>query len=164
MLRSFAILALCFLPACGGSSDPRALADAGAKALASGEYEDAEHHFEKALAAIGNDASHTEWKRSKLGLFQAQSQTDAAKAKEAFLEFARANPSSVSDSDYSQIAGRLGNAKEFDEAIDLLKIAKATYPESKHLDALGEELAKQATASGATGAVDALRSLGYIGE
>lgn len=163
-LRSFPILALCLLAACGGGPDARALTNEGARALNSGKYKDAESHFEKALASIGNDTSHPEWKQAKLGLYQAQAATDAAKAKDGFLEFARSNPSSVTDTDFDKIAGRLGDAGKFEEAIDLLKVAKATYPDSTHLDALGEALAKQAKASGAADALAALKGLGYGGE
>src|SRR5262245_23878644 len=162
-LTLLAVLALCLVPACGGS-DPKALTDEGSKALASGDYAGAASNFEKALAALGTNTSSSDWKRAKMGYFQAQSRLDAARAKNEFLEFAKANPKSVTDADFSQVASRLGDALKFEEAIAILTVAKPLYPESKHLDELGKVLREKAAASGNTGAVDALKGLGYAGD
>src|SRR5437867_11590269 len=97
--RSFLAILLCLLPACGGTVGPRALTDAGAKALNSGKYEEAAENYEKALAGLGTDTANPEWKRAKLGVIQARVHLESTKAKKEFLEFARANPSKVTDSD-----------------------------------------------------------------
>lgn len=159
-----AVLLLCLLPACGGSSDPRALTDEGSKALNSGKHEEAAKSFEEALAELGADSANPEWKRAKLGLVQARVRIDAARAKDEFLQFASANPSRVTDSDYNLIASKFGDAGKFDEAIAILELGKKAHPESVHLDALGNDLVKRAQASGASDALDKLKSLGYVGD
>lgn len=156
--------ALAFLASCGGGSDPRALTDEGSKALNSGDYADAVKSYEKALAEIGTDTQNPDWKRAKMGLFQARAQVDGTRAKEEFLQFAGANPSAVNDGDFNLIASKLGSARKLDEAIAVLEAGKAAFPESQHLDALGKELVNRAKESGDAGALDALKGLGYVGE
>ncbi|NOT32474.1 MAG: hypothetical protein HOP15_18670 [Planctomycetes bacterium] len=162
-LRPFAAIALCLLPGCG-TSDPRALTDAGSKALNSGKYEDAAESYEKALVQLGQDTAHEDWKRAKMGLIQARTRLDAPRAKNEFIEFAKASPSQVTDSDFSMIAGRLGDAGKLEEAIEVLKLGTATFPKSPHLDALGKDLVKRAQSSGDSGALDTLKGLGYVGD
>jgi len=157
-------IVLCSIAACGEDSDPRALTDEGSKALNSGKYEDAAKSYRKALAELGSDSANPEWKRAKLGLVQAEARLDAAKAKNEFLEYAKGNPSRITDSDYNLIASKFGDAGKIDEAIEILEVGKAAYPESPHLDALGKELANRAKASGATDALDKLKGLGYVGD
>jgi tetratricopeptide (TPR) repeat protein len=164
MPRLLVAITLCFASSCGGNSDPRVLADAGSKALNSGKYEEAARSYERALAEIGNDQNHPEWKRAKLGLIQAEARLDAPKAKDAFLEYARGNPSKVTDSDYNLIASKFGDAGKFDEAIAILEVGKQAFPESPHLDALGNQLVDRAKQSGDSGALDKLKGLGYVGD
>ncbi len=163
-LRPLALLALSLLASCGGSSDPQALTDAGSKALNSGQFEDAAASYEKALAALGTDTGNPEWKRAKMGLIQARARFDAPRAKAEFIEYAKANPGKVTDSDFSMIAGRLGDAGKLNEAVEVLTLGTETFPESPHLDAMGKDLVKRAASSGDAGALDALKGLGYVGE
>jgi len=162
-LRPFLPFLLLLLPACS-SSDPRTLVDEGSKALNSGQYAEAAKSYEKALAAIGEDSKNPDWKRAKLGLFKAQAHVDPAKARDGFLQFAAAAPSTVKDDDYNLIASELGAAKNLKEAIAVLEAGTKAYPESVHLDALGEDLAKRAQESGDEGALDSLKGLGYVGD
>ena len=162
-LRLFLPLLLLVLPACG-SPDPRALVDEGSKALNSGQYADAARSYEKALAAIGEDSKNPDWKRAKLGLFKAQAHVDPGQAKDGFLQFAAAAPGTVKDDDYNLIASELGAAENLNEAIAVLEAGKKAFPESVHLDALGQDLVKRAAESGDEGALDSLKGLGYVGE
>ena len=165
-MRSAPLLlaALLLVPACGGSSDPASLTDSGYKALAIGDYGAAAGDFEQALEAIGVDATHASFGRAKIGAIEAYSQTDAARARSEFLAFAESHPDQLTDRDYNRIAGRLGDAGNLEEAIALLEAGKAAYPESTHLDALGARLVEQASQSGDSGALDALKGLGYVGD
>jgi len=159
--RLTAVLAL-FLFACG-SSDPRALIDEGATALNSGKYAEAAASYEKALAALGENKSDAQYKMAKLGHVQAGARLDAASAKTEFLSYAQGN-SQVSDSDYSKVASKFGDAGKFAEAIEILEVAKKAYPESPHLEALVKELGDRAKQSGSNEALDKLKGLGYIGD
>lgn len=160
-IRTLAALALCFVPACGGSSDPRALTDEGSKALNSGNYAAAAESYGAALAKL--DSADPEWKRAKMGLIQAQARLDAPRAKNEFLEYAKAAPSRVTDSDFNLIASRLGDAGHLAEAVQVLEVGLTAHSESPHLKALMLELGKRAESSGDTGALNSLKGLGYVG-
>lgn len=160
-MRTLTAFALFLLPACGGSSDPRALTDEGSKALNSGDYAAAAESYGAALAKI--DQGDPEWKRAKMGLIQARARLDAPLAKSEFLEYAKAAPSHVTDSDFNLIASRLGDAGHLAEAVAVLEVGLATHAESPHLKALKDELGKKAEASGDAGALDSLKGLGYVG-
>ena len=162
-LRHLAAAALCLLMGCGGDSDPRALVEEGSKALNSGKYEDAAKSYEEALAGLGSDTANPEWKRAKMGLIRALIHVDAARAKKDFLEFAGTHPSKATDEDFNLVASKLGDAGKLDEAIAVLGVGKAAYPESPHLEALGSELVKQAQSKGDASALDTLKGLGYVG-
>jgi len=161
-IRSFAVLLLCLVPACG-TSDPTALTNEARSALASGKYEEAAKSYEQALAALGSDTSSPAWKLAKLGLIQARVRIDAPKAKDEFLQLAAMDSGKITDSDFNTIAGQFGDAGKFSEAIDILKAGKAKFPESKHLDELGKNLEKSALQSGDKKASEQLRGLGYGG-
>jgi hypothetical protein len=161
--RSLALALLCLLPACGGNSDPRVMTDEGSKELNSGEFDAAAKSFQAALDAIGNDSANSEWKHAKLGLIQVHIHMDAGKAKDEFLTFAAAAPSKVTDQDFSLIGSRLGDANKLTEAIAVLDAGMKAFPESPHLKALGNDLQQRAKSSGATGALDSLKGLGYVG-
>lgn len=164
-MKSFLIAALALsLSACGGASDPKALNEEGSMALGSGKYADAAKSYEKALAALGTDTASPEWKRAKMGWIQAETRIDAAQAKAEFLKYAKENPTQVTDADYSLVASKLGDAEKFEEATELLAAGQVVYPKSTQLDALGKDLANRAKASGASGALDKLKGLGYVGD
>src|SRR6185436_9174732 len=66
-LRSLLLLPLLLAPACGGSSDPKDLTEAGYAALGAGDSKAALGEFDQALAAIGSDTAHPQYLRAKLG-------------------------------------------------------------------------------------------------
>jgi hypothetical protein len=156
-----ALASLLLFSACGGGSDPKALNDAGAKALNSGDYSAAAESFDSAVAALGDDTSNPEWLKAKLGAIQARTQTDAARAKDEFLQLAQANPSKVTDQHFSMVGSRLGDAKHLPEAIAVLKEGQKMHAESPHLQSLLEELGKKAEAGEDPEALKQLEGLGY---
>ena len=164
MKRLLVALALCLslLPACG-ASDPRTLADEGATALSSGDYQKASGLYEKALAQLGDDSANPDWMRCKLGWIQAETRIDAGRAKDEFLKLAASSPSRVTDKEFSLVGSRLGDAGKLDEAIAVLKVGMEANPESLHLQALVKELGDRAKSAGSAGALDSLKGLGYVG-
>jgi hypothetical protein len=162
--RTLAVSILCLLPlaSCAGG-DPKNLTDEGAKALNSGDYEAAAKSFDKALAELGGDTTHPDWLRAKMGAIQARTQTDATKAKNEFLELARASPSKVTPDHFNLIGSRLGNAGHLTEANDVLEAGMAMHPESPHLKTLLVELGKKAESSGDAAVLEKLKGLGYVG-
>ena len=164
--RLFLLLTpLALLAACGGGgSDPGAATDAGYKALGTGDYASAESEFDSALAAIGEDTSHPQYVKAKLGSITAACKTDPKRAETALTAMAADMPESVGERTYADIAGRLGDAGNFTEAVALLESGKQRFPESSTLDGLGKKLVKQAEQAGDAGALDALAGLGYAGD
>ena len=160
LLASLALL----VSSCGGSSDPGELTSNGYKALGTQDFAGALADFEAALEAIGGNTSHASYVRAKMGAIEARAATDAAAAADELIELAGAMPGKVSDRDYNRIAGRMGDAGHFTEAIALLEKGKEEYPDSAHLDKLGNRLADEAKKSGDSGALDRLKGLGYVGD
>ncbi|MSR63777.1 MAG: hypothetical protein EXS08_15230 [Planctomycetes bacterium] len=161
-VRLILVLALAFVPACS-SSDPRVLTDEGAKAWGSGKWEESAKSYEKALAELGSDTTNPEWKRAKIGLMQAHTRTDAAKARTEFVEFAKAHPTQLSEENVNTIASRLGDAGKFEDAGAVLKVGKEMFPNSQVLAGLGNELSRRAKESGDSGGASVLDGLGYTG-
>lgn len=156
-----ALLAL--LSSCGGSSDPRELTNQGSQALSAGDHAAAAKSFDQALAVLGSDTGNPEWMRAKMGAIQARTVTDPERAKQDFLEVAESQGSRVSADDFSLVASRLGDQKHLPEAISVLAVGMKKFPESKHLQALRDELGKRAEAGEGSGIVDSLKGLGYVG-
>ena len=166
---SFARLALLVaaggLAACGaGSSDPNEAIDAGYQALGAQDFAAAEKDFAAALDALGGDTSHPSYVKAKLGAIQAACRTDAERAKSELLALAAALPDRVTERTYADVAGRLGDAKSFKQAIAVLAAGKERFPESAALDGIGNQLAKQAEAADDPESQKALAGLGYGGE
>ena len=156
---------LLLLASCGGGGgDPAAATDAGYQALGTGDFASAESEFETALAAIGADTAHPQYLKAKLGSITAACRTDPARAQSELLALAEALPDQVGERTYADIAGRLGDAGNFGEAVALLDAGKQRFPESATLDGLGQKLVKQAEQAGDAGALDALAGLGYAGD
>jgi len=156
---------LTLLTACGGgATDPADAADAGYRALGTQDYAAAEAEFESALAAIGEDTAHPTYVKAKLGAIQTACRTDAARAQAELVELAVVLPDQVTERTYADIAGRLGDAGSFAEAVALLEAGKQRFPESATLDGLGKKLQKQAEKAGDSDALEALSGLGYAGD
>lgn len=168
LVLSFARLALVFaaggLAGCGGGSDPAAATDAGYKALGAQDFAAAQAEFEAALTAIGDDTSHPSYVKAKLGAIQTACRTDAEHAQSELMALAEAKPDQVTERTYADIAGRLGDAKNFTEAIAVLAAGKGRFPESTVLDGIGKKLAKQAEQADDPAAQSALAGLGYVGD
>lgn len=158
------VVLLTLVTACGGSSDPKELTDSGSKNLSAANFEAAVEDFDRALAAIGEDPANPLYLRARMGAIEARTQSEPERARADFLALSEALPDAVSDRHFSSVAGRLGDAGHFKEAIALLEAGKAVHPDSSTLDALGEKLAAQASQADDPAAVEALRGLGYVGE
>ena len=146
----------------GGSSDPSALTNGGYEKLGGGDFAAAAKDFEQALASL--DTNHQDYLRAKMGHIEANTQINAAQAKDDFLALAEAMPSKITDRHYNQIGGRLGEAEAFTEAIDLVTAGMEAHPESPHLKKLVDTLGDRASQGNDPAALEALKSLGYVGD
>jgi len=95
---------------------------------------------------------------------QALVHTDAGRAKTEFLELARANPSKVTDRDFSLIGSKFAEAGKIPEATEVLNAGMQMHKESPQLAELLERLGDMAKESGNSETLDALKGLGYVGD
>lgn len=155
-------LALCLVTACGGGSDPKAMAGEGSAALNSGKYAEAAGHFEAALAAMGSDSANPDWMRAKMGLVQALVHTDAPRAKTEFLALAASGK--AGDREFSMIGTQLAEKGKLAEATEVLEAGLKAHAESPALLELRDRLGDIAKESGSSADLEALKGLGYVGD
>ena len=151
---------------CGGSADPVDLTKSGEKALGTRDYAAAHEDFEAALETIAGDTSHAMYLRAKLGAIEASAVASVSDGKAAAADLValhKAMPTKVTDSDFNRIAGKMGDAENFKGAKNVLAAGKQIFPDSKHLDKLGNKLLVDAKKAGDTETSDALSGLGYTG-
>jgi len=149
---------------CGGSSDPASQVNAGYGALNAGNPTDAVARFDAAIEAMGGDVSHAEYLRAALGRVEALAAVDPGAARNGLLALASELPGAIGDADYNRIGGLLASGGHFDAAIDVMDAGMKAFPESGHLAALLDNIKEAAEGSGASGALDRLKGLGYIGD
>jgi hypothetical protein len=155
-------LVLVPLVGCGGGGDPAQLTQEGYAALASSDYAKAADKLGGALEGMQpGDPKHLQ---AKVGLCRALAHVDAARCTSEFQELVRAHSDQVQMGDVEVVVKELSDAKEFQEATRILETAKTTFPESPKIAALVDEVGDRASQAGDTGAMDALKGLGYAGE
>ncbi len=147
------------LAACGGPADPKALADSGFSALGKSNHEAALADFESALAAIGDDSAHAQYRRAKFGYYESLANVDAKRCQTEFLAFAAENE--LDAGDYVQIANVMMGGGAGTEAVHVMHAGKERFPENSSLEEVLVALSARATA-GDAGAASALASLGYM--
>jgi hypothetical protein len=148
------------LTACGGGSDPAELRRAGSQALGQGDFATARESFDQALAEIGEDPAHPEYLRAKMGAIEARTKDAPDEAVAMFMALASKLPKDVGEGD----GGRLGDAGNFNQAIEVAKAGKKVHANSAVLDKLIQDLGDKAKAAGKPDALDELRGLGYVGD
>ena len=155
LLTSLSLL----LASCGGGdADPKSLTDSALEALGSADYEAALGDFEAALAAIGDASTHAQFKRAKLGYFEALAAVDADRCKDEFLAYSEAGE--LGAGDFSQIAGRLVSSGGPLQAVDVMHAGKTRFPDNEGLQGVLEALIVRAAQDDSVGS--ALASLGYM--
>lgn len=144
----------------GGSSDPKALTDEGYAALGTSDYDGALESFQKALAEM--DSAHAQFKRAKMGEIEALIHVDAERAKDEFIAMAGSMSGSVTAKDYQAIASKMTSEKKYVPAIAVLDAGIKAHAENPKLLAIMEKVKSEAEKAGDSGALDALRGLGYL--
>lgn len=146
-------LLLASLAACGGG-DP---AQAGHDAYGSGDYAAAASSFREALAGAEGDQRID----LSLELCKSLAHTDPAACVAEMAKLDAATDLRVSD--YNVVVAELNSAREYMPAVDVLKMAKAAYPEDEKLVALIQKVGDAAASAGDSDALQALSGLGYVG-
>lgn len=163
-IHLLASLALVGLVACGGgSSDPRALNDEGAKSLATNPS-DALAKFDQAIAAVGEDSSNDQYITAHLGAIDAKIRLgEASAAKDDFLGLAGKHPELISANDFSAYSQKLAG-KDPLAALEVADAGMQRFPESPGLVAMIDRLKAMAASSGNDEMTSALQGLGYLGD
>ena len=161
MRTAFLVPVLLLALACG-PSDPRALTDAGASALASGDSAKALASFDEALAGL--KPGDAEYVRASLGRFQALVRSEPALACKEFLAFASALPAALTESHYGVLVNEFLRRGRTSQAIDVMDAGVKAFPKSEAMLAIRKRVEEQARASKDPADMSKLKGLGYVGD
>jgi hypothetical protein len=163
--RAAGLLALSLplvLAACGGgSADPKAATDAGYAALGSGDAQTAVDHFAEALGAL--EPTDPGYKRARMGEIEAKIGLAPDAAASSFLEYSKSQPEQLEPGDYRKVGVQLSDRKALKAAVDVLDAGLSRFADDPKLKEAMDLTVAAAETSGDTSALDALRSLGYLG-
>jgi tetratricopeptide (TPR) repeat protein len=152
-----AVLAALLVTGCGGASASDHLKKAE-EAMAAGDYAGAASEASQGLSSEPDEA--TRW-RLELAALEAQARAGDATAAKATLERLAGDASSrVQASHYVSTADQLKAAGQGKTAIEVLDLGLARFPG----DAALTKAIEQAKAGGGADELEALRSLGYLGD
>ena len=153
-----------------GESDFTALVEEGRSDLQKGNADTAIAQLEEALSLPRDgepsaiDAkTRARAMRDLVVAYVRVGQSDKAHA--GFNQFVSAYPTRANLASYTQLVAECQSAKRYADAVHFLQAAIDRFPEQagplvKKMD----ELATQAAKAGDSGALDSLRSLGYVGD
>lgn len=147
---------------CGGSADAASMISAAENDLNSGKYDDAVSGFEDALAALTTE--DPEYVQAKMGHIKALIYGEPDQAKDEFLKLANDLPEHVDIQKYKIIGTKMTEAKRFQQAIDVLDAGIKAFDEPESLMAAMKNVELAAADAGDSGALDALKGLGYVGD
>ncbi len=151
-------LSLLSLVACGGCNTE---ADVDIAALVqTGDYSEAIAAAEARLPEVeqGSEAH----KELLINYTAALSESDAAKARDQFLSFAKAHESLVGPKDYKYLVSQLRTYDSFMEAIDVMDAGKKRWPDDATLDEMVAALIQDIASSGDEDAATKMKGLGYM--
>ena len=143
------------LTACGDSAaDPFALIQKGEFAAAIAAIEPQLETVEK-----GSDAH----KDLLIGYTEALAAEAPEKARDTFIKAMDDHKDFIKPADVKYVVNRMANDGHLVEAIDVMHHGKEAWPKDEAIAVVLDELKKAVTSSGNTGALDKLKSMGYLG-
>lgn len=150
------------LAACSSSGDPIEEINEGYKALGQGDAAHAHDHFLAALDAL--KPSDQDYDRAQMGLIEAKIHIQPEAAAKTFLNYAEKEPANVDASDFHKVGMKLTDEKALKDAVVVLDKGLERFKGDAKLKEAMEKTKLAAEASGDSSAIDALKSLGYIGD
>ena len=150
------------LTACGGAGgDPAELTNQGYAALGSGDAEAAFDHFARALQGL--QPADAGYERARMGHIEASIRLKPDMAAQSFLAWAGEQPDQVDAGDYHKVGMQLSERKALGDAVAVLGAGLERFPDDPKIDEALKKTRAAAEQTGDTGALDALRGLGYVG-
>ena len=167
-IRFSALALFVALASCGGSSssDPRDLLSSAGRALGNQDYEAALKDFTAASEAVGDDTANPLYKSIQEGLLFAQAGADPQAALATLKARADDMGDNVEVDVYSSVASHMSNAGQFDAAAEVIAIATEKFGKNDTLKTQVASIMKKMAEAGdsASGALDAMAGLGYVGD
>lgn len=149
------------LPACGGSTDPSALAERGLRELNEGDAASAATDLRRALETLPpEDEDHL---KAQVGLALALATIDPEEGRDRFVAFAEANPARVEPKLYRTVGEGMFKAGALTEGMDVVSHGVERHPEDAELKLAFERLQQRASKEASPEELEELRSLGYLG-
>ena len=145
-----------------GSSDPKALTDAGAAALNSGDPKGALASFDKALEHM--QPEQPDYLRASVGRCEALARIDPMRAKVDFLALSRSQASRVGEQDFSAVVNELVRRGAIGPAAEIAEAGMKRFPESPAMLGLRDAVGDAAKRSSDPEALKKLKGLGYAGD
>ena len=150
------------LAACGGGGgDPAELTTQGYDALYSGDAETAVDRFSEALQSL--QPTDPGYERARMGHVEALVRVKPDTAAQSFLNYAEQQPEQVDAADYHKVGMQLSEGKALSDAVAVLGAGLKRFPDDPKIDEALKKTMAAAEQSGDTGALDALKGLGYTG-
>jgi len=143
--------------------DPRELAALGTDALGSGKYDSARIAFDRALAAIGDEADHPERRRATLGAIRARAHLDPPAARDAMVELIGDGGFAPTEGETMAVADELAEERAWTEAMAVVQAGLDARGESAILATRLEQLREDSVDPKKNGEVTDLEDLGYLG-
>jgi tetratricopeptide (TPR) repeat protein len=151
------------LAACGGGQSVQELQSAGIDKISLGEFEDAASLLEQAMVMNEDPALEAELGKD---LASAQAHIDPVASVSGFLELAEAYPDAVEARDHVNLGRELKDLGEYQLATEVVDagIKRFGESESPELMSMMDQIVQAVQAGGSSDDVEALKSLGYIGD
>ena len=98
-----------------------------------------------------------------IGYTEALSAENPGKAKDVFIAAMADQKDFIVPADVKYVVNRMANQGHLSEAIDVMDTGKKAWPDDQTIAVVLDELQKAVKSSGDAGALDKLKSMGYLG-
>ena len=144
------------LVACGGAGEDVDIA----VLVQTGKYSAAISAAETQLTTVekGSEAH----KDLLINYAAALAESDAEKARDEFLAFAKAHEGLIAPTDYKYVVSQLRTHDSYVEAIDVMDAGKKRWPEDETMDLMVAALKQDIESSGDAAAAAKMKGLGYM--
>jgi hypothetical protein len=149
------------LPACGGSTDPHALAERGLRELNGGDAASAANDLSRALETLPPEGE--DHLKAQVGLALALATIDPEEGRDRFVAYAEAHPARVEPELYRTVGEGMFKAGALTEGLNVVEQGVLRHPDDAELKQTFERLQQRAAKEADPEELKHLRSMGYVG-